>query len=48
MSMPSFPCLPVKVFAFFVLTNSPLIFLCELLFHGMNSEVILLDVVKVA
>ena len=32
-SMLSFPCLPVKVFAFLVLTKRPLIvFLCELLF----------------
>jgi hypothetical protein len=45
----SFPCLPVNVFAFFVLTNNPfMIFLCELLFQGINSEVILLLVVKVA
>ena len=49
MSIPSFPCFPVKVLAFFVLTNRPfIIFLCELLFHGINSEVILLVVVKLA
>ena len=47
--MLSFPCLPVKVLAFLVLTNRPLIiFLCELLFQGINSEVMLLVVVKVA
>ena len=42
MSKLSFPCLPVKVFAFFVFTNKPLInFLWELLFHGINSAVML-------
>ena len=47
--MLSLPCFPVKVLAFFVLTNKPLIiFLCELLFQGINSEVMLLLVVKVA
>ena len=48
-SILSLPCFPVKVFAFLVLTRSPLIdFLCELLFQGINSDVILLLVVKVA
>ena len=41
-SILSLPCFPVKVFAFFVFINKPLIiFLCELLFQGINSEVIL-------
>jgi len=48
-SILSLPCFPVKVLAFFVLTNKPLIiFLCELLFQVIYSEVILLVVVKVA
>ena len=47
--MLSLPCLPVKVLAFLVLTNNPLmIFLCELLFQVMYSEVILFEVVNVA
>ena len=46
-SILSFPCFPVNVFAFLVFTNSPLIiFLCELLFHEINSEVILFEVVR--
>ena len=45
----SFPCLPVKVLAFLVLTNSPLtIFLCELMFQLIVSEVMLLVVITVA
>ena len=38
----SFPCFPVKVFAFFVFTNNPLInFLWELLFQEIDSETML-------
>ena len=48
-SILSLPCFPVKVFAFFVFTSKAfIIFLWELLFQGMNSDVILLVVVKVA